>query len=282
MKKLVALISLMLVATLLLSSCAFGGVKIKDYENKVEQEEFVEKLNEALGLDGEEPFKESWTLKLKGTNTYESVREYKSGEKVKDTEKYETTVELKYNDDDKTGYTSNASKESYKSEEGKSTSKEEDKTFYTEGDGVIYTFDPITKMYRENESEVGVYDVMYEELMEEALAAFLGYTRANAEMFDKLEFYIDDNVYTIVVENEEEDEEEGTTTTINTVVQIVVDEDEITFVMESTREEKTENDNYTVTETQETKGTAVLELGKAKVKEPNKDKYTKWETEQAA
>ena len=275
MRRLFALISMVLVVTLLLSSCAFGGVKIKDYEKKVDQEEFVEKLKEALGLDGEEPFKESWTVKLKETSTYESVQEYKSGETVKESEKSTAEGVLKYNHKSDLGYMGTKSSDKEKGEGYSYADKSRSKGFYTQGTGRIYAFDAIDKECYEYETEEGVYDMMYEMLEESILHTFLDYMYADAEKFDKLEFYIDDNVYTIVVENEVENEEEGTTTTTKAVVQIVVDEDEISFVEEKTRETKTETQNYTNTRISESKKSAVVKLGKAYVRMPDMDDYEK-------
>ena len=284
MKKFIALISLVLVCTLVLSACAFGGVKVKDYEKEVTQEEFVKQLKEKIDFTKENAFKENWTFETTSKATETETTEI-NGVKVEDVTKTSSNGTYKYNDEK--GTASVTRKETYKmdfeSEGMKGSSKGEDETLYAQDGNNLNTFDPVAKTYTSVEmGDKALYTTMLGRL-QNAMGQYSAYAMRTVGENETLKFYIDDNVFTIVYtcdKTEEEGEGDAKVTTKvvqNYVSQIVVDDGKITCVCEDTRTETvTSKDKVETTET-EGVSTLVLKTGKASVKAPKVDKYTKVE-----
>ncbi len=276
MKKLTAL-ALIIVTLFALTSCAlFSGssVNLAKYENDVNQTKFMEKFEKAAkDIVDEDYLKTNWKATSSASSKSEIVTEYKSDVVIKGSEESSSKKVIEYSDKDEIAHVKSKSKYSTKESKDKEVEEEAYEMFYVQDKDDFYTYNPETKMYSMDENTPeGAFDAASDAFDLDGLFSYI-----NSFSSTDTEYYVDDNVFTIVYESEASGDAisykyDGKT---KNTVQIIIEDKKLTVYMVSETVYEREYDDYTETTTTKSEGSMVLEFTDVNITAPKKADYKK-------
>lgn len=282
MKKLtvIVLCVVLCLSVLCLTACG-DGVNIQNYTNEVTIEEFQELITEAITdykFDDSDTFEKSYTIDIYGKQ--EEIDKYTYDSDAVTENRCVSTSKLvqKYDSVNKVINATEEYSEETKSPSANGYSKSSDKSWYQkDGNDVAYSHAPETKMYvLYEDSEITEYTKL-ESTFNNYYSMIEGYiSRANnATEGTEYTFYVDNNIFTIVVA--EQVEMSDTETSTDSTIQIIFNKDKVELLLKrETVETKTYADSEKVS-TDTTLSKTTITIGNVTLNKEDLSKYNKYE-----
>ena len=255
-----------------LSSCSLGGANLKDYNNDVDVDDYVEELEDTvkdLGFDEEETFECDYEIKFSHHSEKIAVTTYdRSSKEFKETTTGEQELTYTYDSDNGVIHAKQTDKEDFKGNNEKSSESATQEMYLQEKGRDLVIVNPLEGTFSEyGEGDIEDYAV------EIVLDAFsLGGLGGN-----DAEYYVDENVFTITTEIEDSGRDSWSNfsyeTSSKTVRQMILEETKITIieVVETTSEYV--YDDYSTKTTRTATESTVISLKNTTVKAQDLSKY---------
>lgn len=281
MKKLLMIVLCVALCVSVFALTACGGVGLAGYSNKVDRDEIIEMLLDAVeeyGYDDSDTFEKSYTYESYSKSVEVSKTEYDSGVITERTTTEISTEEKKYDSVNEVATTSRKYSEEVKDTTYKRSTSGESKSWYQQdGNDVAYSYDPMSKMYREYEddeildhvSSASIYNNIYNEIDDILIDAY------HEDEDEDFEFYVDGDVFTVVMVDRYEyyDYEEVTESTY----QLVFSDNKAEIKGIKTITSTEDYDDYTVTTTRTIETRMTLNFTNVTLAKEDLSKYNKYE-----